>query len=735
MVMAVVFSSILCILLASMLKWVMTESSINRRSMLNLEARNASEAIAEYGFVQVRYQMDNTATFLANAFTPSGAHPLSLPPSSLFTGTHVDTSASQVVGGTLTSIVSAGSTTLYYIDANDPNHLNDPLKGKWVFRRDVPVYAKATVLVTNGPPINAYVREKISVRGAPLFAHAMFYNMDMEINPGSTMNIYGPVHVNGDLYVSSQGTALNFYNTVTCTGNIYHAWKGYAPTSQGQTNGTTGENLGMTADVTLKNRLSAQVSMDASGVWKDSTMGVSTTVHNNNSSYTTQAAYTGALAAGAAANLTTFKNWASTTWNGNLQTSANGVQNYTPVAIGKYVEDTTPTDGSDQSVNTGRLLIEPPTATTSSEYSAEVEAQKYANQAGVYIKIVPASGYTTTSNSSGGNTTVTTSDPAVPAIITVRAGGSTGTLAATVPSGLVTYYPYKQVATTNSGNTTYNITRGMYDQRRQQGVDLVELDMAKLKTAVAQMQLSAGSRDATKAISSLETSHWTGIVYLEVTGNPTTRLDGTTVSAVTGDAVAIRLINGNSAVATYGTGDTAGLTIATNAPLYIKGHYNDTGASPSASTSYSGEPPAAIAADSVTILSAGYSDATSRSTVKPAASATIAVAAAILSGITPTNKDGSARMSGGAHNFARFLEDWGGKSVYMRGSLVALFESRVATEPWRIDYYGAPTRNWGFNDQFQSGHFPPGTPRVISYRRADYNDLTKAEYDAAIAGL
>jgi hypothetical protein len=747
MVMAVIFASILCIMLASMLKWVLTEASINRRTMLNLEARNASEAIAEYGFVQIRYQMENTSTFLPNAFTPSGAHPLSLPPTDLFAGTHVDTASSRLTGGTLTSIISAGSTSLYYIDANDPNHANDPLKGKWVFRRDIPVYSKAVVLVPNGPAINAYVREKISVRGAPLFAHAIFYNMDMEISPGSTMNIYGPVHVNGNIYTSSQGSSLNFYNTVTCTGNIYHAWKSYLSSAQGQTtNGTTGEALNMTSNVTFLNRTGNQTSLFATGQWNDSTMDVSTTVHNNNASYTTQAAYTKALsdataqtvlATVATGNTTSFKNYASQTWNGNLQTSANGVQNYTPVAIGKYVEDTTFSDGTDQSVNTGRLLIEPPTPSTSADYSAEVEAQKYSNQAGIYIQIVPASGSVSTTTTTGsGNSTVTTTSnsPTVPAIITVRAGGPSGTVATTVPASLVHYSPFQETTTTTHSGTTTAVTGGLYDQRRNAGQDIVDLDMNVLKTAVAQMQLAAGSRDATKAISSLETTNWTGIIYLEVTGNPTTHLDGSTVAAVTGNKVAIRLINGNSAVPTYGT-VTPGLTIATNSPLYIKGNYNDPGTSPNASTSYVGENPAAIAADSVTILSAGYAEGVSHNTVKPAASANIMVAAAILSGITPSNKNGSARMSGGAHNFVRFLEDWSGKSVYIRGSNVALFESRVAAEPWRIDYYGAPTRNWGFNDLFQAGHFPPGTPRVISYRRTDYNDLTKADYDAAILGL
>jgi hypothetical protein len=705
-VFAIIFATVIAIVLASMLKWIMTEARLNQRAVYRLEAKNAAESLAEYGLCQIRYQMENTSTFLANAFTPSGAHPLALPSSTLFDGTHVYTTSNALVGGRLSSVYSTGSTTLYYMDANDPNNLNDPLKGKWVFRRDVPVYAKATVLVPNGPSVTSYVQEKISVRGAPLFAHAIFYNMDMELAPGATMNVYGPVHANGDIYVSSQGTAVNFYNTVTCTGNIYHAWKSYQATAQGQTNGTTGEALNMTSDVTLKNRVNAQVAMDASGTWKDSTMGVSTTVHNNNASYTTQAAYTAALLTGAQNNISAFKTFASTTWNGNLQTSANGVQNYTPVAIGKYAEDPTPTDGTDQSVNTGRLLIEPPTATTSTEYSAEVEAQKYSTQAGIYVQIVPAS-------------------PGVPAIVTVKTGGPSGTTATTVPANLVRYYPYAE----SSGT----VTSGMYDQRRGAGQDIVELDMTVLKTAVAQMQLASGSRDSTKAISSLEPSQWTGIVYLAVTSDPTTRLNGTTIAATGGANVSVRLINGAIQMPSYGAAE--GLTIATNAPLYIKGHFNDTGASPSASVSASGETPAAIAADSVTLLSAGYVDSTSKTSVRPAASGNAMVAAAILTGAAPTNKDGSARMSGGAHNLVRFLENWttGSRLVYIRGSLVALFESRVADEPWKIDYYSAPTRNYGFNDLFVNGRYPPGTPRVISYRRADYADMTKAQYDAAVA--
>ncbi len=741
--MALIFAAVLSAVLASMLRWVMTEASLNQRAIRRLEANNAAEAIAEYGMMQVRYKMENTSTFLANSFTPSGSQTLVLPASTLFSGTNVDATASALTGGTIANVISSGSTTLYYVDANDPNNINDPLKGKWIFRRDIPVYAKAKVNVLNGPSIYSYVREKISVRGAPLFAHAAFYNMDMELSPGGTMNVFGPVHVNGDIYVSSTGSSLNFYNTVTCTGNIYHAWKNFLDTTHGQITSGHGQDLNMTSPVTFKNRLGAQVAMAASGTWKDSTLGVSTTVNSNNESgnYATQAAYSAALLAGATTNLTAYRTFASTTWNGNVQTSANGVQNYTPVAIGRYGEDLTPSDGTDQSINTGRLMIEPPTSSSagSTLYSAEVEAQKYANQAGVYIKIVPASGYTTSTTTSGNTTTVSTNDPLIPAIVTVRAGGPSGTLAATLPTNLVQYRPYKLSTITGSGNTTYTVDSGLYDQRRNLGQDLLELDITVLKEAVAQMQLSAGSRNVSSAISSLETSHWTGIVYLEVTSNPSTRLDGSTVAAGGGNAVAIRLINGNTQVPTYGTA-TEGLTIATNAPLYIKGHFNDDGSGTlSASVSRTNEKPATIAADAVTLLSTSFVDANSRGTVRQTVGSgrNTVIAAAILTGISPTNKDGSARESGGAHNLLRFLENWttNSNSVYIRGSLVALFESRIADEPWRIDYYSAPTRNYGFCDLYQNGRYPPGTPRVISYRRTDYSDMTAQDYSTAIGGL
>ena len=71
---------------------------------------------------------------------------------------------------------------------------------------------------------------------------------------------------------------------------------------------------------------------------------------------------------------------------------------------------------------------------------------------------------------------------------------------------------------------------------------------------------------------------------------------------------------------------------------------------------------------------------------------------------------------------------------WIRGSFVAMFESRASTEPynWRT-YSNAPVRLWGFNELFNQGRFPPLTPRVMSYRRVDFNDIDMTTYNAVKA--
>lgn len=96
-------------------------------------------------------------------------------------------------------------------------------------------------------------------------------------------------------------------------------------------------------------------------------------------------------------------------------------------------------------------------------------------------------------------------------------------------------------------------------------------------------------------------------------------------------------------------------------------------------------------------------------------------------------KDGNGVNSGGANNFPRLLESWGSTvGLYIRGSIVALYESRVAMEPFTNSRcYGAPGRYWGLHYKFsQASHDVPLEPIVIGSNRVGFRELSAADYAA-----
>ncbi len=231
------------------------------------------------------------------------------------------------------------------------------------------------------------------------------------------------------------------------------------------------------------------------------------------------------------------------------------------------------------------------------------------------------------------------------------------------------------------------------DGREDIGVDVLEIDIAALRN------WSGGN-----------TSRETNILYITFSGLPTP-IGG-------GDYPAVRLVNGAEL--------PNRITIATSAPVYVKGDYNSVGWEPSS-----------IMGDAITFLSQSFSETatnmscgsdtnacsgpTSNHAAGPAG-AVMKVYAAVAAGHSATPCDyadgacgGTPPYGGGLENFPRFLENWSGRTLLYRGSLVSLFESSQADRhnwAWRT-YYGAPIRDWKFEMRFQQpDNLPPGTPTV-----------------------
>lgn len=203
------------------------------------------------------------------------------------------------------------------------------------------------------------------------------------------------------------------------------------------------------------------------------------------------------------------------------------------------------------------------------------------------------------------------------------------------------------------------------------------------------------------------------------------------------DTKAVRLTNA-------GVLPTNGLTVATEGGLYVIGDYN-TGTTTNSSlvpsnatgnsdgtaqnyiTGYDTKP-AALVADAVMFLSNNWSDANDSATLSSRAATHTTVNSAIIAGYVPSGWVNPATneeywYSGGANNFPRFLENWGGKGMTFSGAFVQLFKSKMFTGQWDTsDIYSPPNRRWSF-DKLLLERVIPGIPAASVFSRGQVRTL------------
>ena len=200
----------------------------------------------------------------------------------------------------------------------------------------------------------------------------------------------------------------------------------------------------------------------------------------------------------------------------------------------------------------------------------------------------------------------------------------------------------------------------------------------------------------------------------------------------------VRLVNGAALPGNYVSGSPLGWSLATMNPLYVQGNYNVTRdfshyayAPYSTTNSPSCTVPAALLSDAITILSSGFSDASSAGAAH-VVSGTNTVNAAIVTGNVPTTGTTAVTFSGGVHNLMRMLEDWSSAYMVLNTSIVCLWSSQMATNQFRNPYnyspapinpyYSPPTRLWGFDLNFADpAHQPQGVPTALVPIRFNWN--------------
>jgi len=288
--------------------------------------------------------------------------------------------------------------------------------------------------------------------------------------------------------------------------------------------------------------------------------------------------------------------------------------------------------------------------------------------------------------------------------IVINISGTTATL--TLQNGTVaTAAQQTAIKAAFTGKTT------LYDQREGKTVDVANIDVSLL----------------TPALNALGAANFNSVLYI---------VDTTTVSGTSPNPKTVRLKNG-------GVLPDAGLTIASQNPVYIQGDYN-TGTSatvlptafPANSTgnpSGTDSPTApgytrkasSVLGDAVMFLSNSWNDANSSLSLSSRTASNTTYNTAVLSGFLPsgyTNPSGTQYgYSGGANNFPRFLETWSSKTCTYTGSMVELFQSQTFTGAWGLgNIYAPPTRRWNFDNNFLNNG-PPGSLICVVYSRGTWS--------------
>jgi Tfp pilus assembly protein PilX len=225
--------------------------------------------------------------------------------------------------------------------------------------------------------------------------------------------------------------------------------------------------------------------------------------------------------------------------------------------------------------------------------------------------------------------------------------------------------------------------------------------------------------------------------------NPYQKLDcfnGGRQNIVTGARHVLRLVDGglnNLPVRPDTKG--GGFTVAAENPVYVWGNYNSNNTDPFWTnpqiTTDIPHSAAAVIADTVTLLSNGYSDLldmqnTLNMGARTAEDTYYRTAIAAGKNMNFPQPSGTAEdfgTDGGVHNFLRYIENWnpgsssicpiaGGQCVLSyRGSMVSLYYAQYATGAFKCcsQVYSPPKRNYYFDSEFLTpANLPPGTPML-----------------------
>jgi hypothetical protein len=196
LIVTLAFLSVALIAYASMMGWVGSNAKITKRNNLFNHSQAAAESATEIVIATMSRDFFSQGLNPASSYTGASC----LPPNQ--SGWPTTFQFSDTNGNVNVSSVNIGAFT-----TNWHGPMPQRFTGLTPYGQFCDIYSRATPQNV-GENLTAMIHQQVWFGTIPAFQFAVFYNMDMEIQPGPCMTINGPVHSNKNIYAG--GGCLTF---------------------------------------------------------------------------------------------------------------------------------------------------------------------------------------------------------------------------------------------------------------------------------------------------------------------------------------------------------------------------------------------------------------------------------------------------------------------------------------------------------------------------------------------
>lgn len=221
LLMTLAFLFVALITFGSLIGWVSTAQVVTQRNNLYLSAQAAAESATENVIATMMRDFTYGSLNAASDYTGMVPNETGWPNQFAFADSN------GVPNQTSVSVASASWI-----------QLPSQFKGLYGYGHDCTIVSKATT-VGKTHAVTSTVSQDVWFGEIPLFQFAIFYNMDMEINPGAAMAVNGRVHSNFNIWAtgSSASNPLVFSTSVDATGFVTNTPSPLDPNNYGKRTG------------------------------------------------------------------------------------------------------------------------------------------------------------------------------------------------------------------------------------------------------------------------------------------------------------------------------------------------------------------------------------------------------------------------------------------------------------------------------------------------------------------